>query len=52
MKKLLLVLVCLAFLTGFAHSTDVDDNAGTAALAFLKIGVGARAMAMVVGMVF
>ena len=42
----LIIVLSLACLPTAADNTDIHENAGTRAMTFLKIGVGAEAMSM------
>ena len=46
MNRLLLITLILASTPATAQNTDIHENAGTRAMTFLKIGVGAKAMGM------
>ena len=43
---ILIIISVLACVSAAADSTDIHENAGTRAMTFLKIGVGAKAMGM------
>ena len=45
-RLLLLITLILASMPAAAQNTDIHENAGTRAMTFLKIGIGAKAMGM------
>ena len=42
----LIITLILASMPAAAQNTDIHENAGTRAMTFLKIGIGAKAMGM------
>lgn len=45
-RLLLIITLILAGMPAAAQNTDIHENAGTRAMTFLKIGIGAKAMGM------
>jgi len=45
-RLLLIITLILASMPAAAQNTDIHENAGTRAMTFLKIGIGAKAMGM------
>ena len=45
-RFLLIITLILAAIPAAAQNTDIHENAGTRAMTFLKIGIGAKAMGM------
>ena len=45
-RLLLIITLILASMPATAQNTDIHENAGTRAMTFLKIGIGAKAMGM------
>ena len=45
-RFLLITTLILAAIPAAAQNTDIHENAGTRAMTFLKIGIGAKAMGM------